>query len=51
VILLGATTTGQLDSNLRALDLALAPGDLEELEPLRTAPEEYWSQRSRLPWN
>lgn len=51
VILLGAATPAQLDSNLRAGEISLAAEDLRLLEPLREPPEEYWTRRSRLPWN
>ena len=51
VVLLGAATVPQLDSNLRAPELSLAAEDLRLLDALRQPPEEYWKQRSRLPWN
>jgi aryl-alcohol dehydrogenase-like predicted oxidoreductase len=51
VILLGATTTAQLDSNLRATDLRLSAADLVVLDALRMPPEEYWTHRATLPWN
>ena len=51
VVLSGATTAAQLDSNLRALDVNLGRADLEALEPLRTPAEEYWAERAKLPWN
>jgi aryl-alcohol dehydrogenase-like predicted oxidoreductase len=50
VILLGAATADQLDSNLAALDLALAQDDLRALESLCEAPGAYWERRARLPW-
>ena len=51
VVLSGATTAAQLDSNLRALAVDLSPDDLQALEPLRTPAQEYWAERARLPWN
>jgi aryl-alcohol dehydrogenase-like predicted oxidoreductase len=51
VVLLGAATADQLDSNLRALDLSLSDDDLRELSALRESPESYWTRRSKLPWN
>jgi aryl-alcohol dehydrogenase-like predicted oxidoreductase len=51
VILLGATTTLQLDSNLKALDLRLSPADLALLDGLRAPSEDYWAERTKLPWN
>jgi aryl-alcohol dehydrogenase-like predicted oxidoreductase len=51
VVLSGATTAPQLDSNLRALEVSLSPEDLRALEPLRTTAQEYWLERAKLPWN
>ena len=51
VVLLGATTGAQLDSNLRALDLRLSAEDLEMLDELGEPAEEYWARRSQLAWN
>jgi aryl-alcohol dehydrogenase-like predicted oxidoreductase len=51
VVLSGAATEAQLDSNLRALHVDLGAGDLEALEPLRTPAAEYWTERAKLPWN
>lgn len=48
LVLSGAATTRQLDSNLAALDLKPDPTLLEEL---REDPATYWGQRSALPWN
>ena len=50
VILLGAATPDQLDSNLTARTIFLPEEDLRLLEDLVEAPEEYWSRRARLPW-
>jgi aryl-alcohol dehydrogenase-like predicted oxidoreductase len=46
VVLSGAATTGQLASNLRALDVT-DPGPL----PGPETPEEYWQHRAALPWS
>jgi aryl-alcohol dehydrogenase-like predicted oxidoreductase len=48
VVLSGAATTGQLDSNLAALELAPEQGLLDELQE---DPATYWDRRSALPWN
>ena len=48
VVLSGATTTAQLRSNLRALDLRLDAGVLADLA---TSPAHYWQERSGLGWN
>ena len=50
VVLLGAATADQLDSNLRAADLPLSAEDASALETLRQPAGEYWTRRSRLPW-
>jgi aryl-alcohol dehydrogenase-like predicted oxidoreductase len=47
VVLSGAATVDTLESNLRALDLELAP----ELAELAEDPVRYWDERSALPWN
>jgi aryl-alcohol dehydrogenase-like predicted oxidoreductase len=51
VILLGAATPAQLDSNLRAADISLSAEDLLMLDGLRERAQEYWARRSRLPWS
>lgn len=50
VVLSGATTTGQLHSNLRAGTLHLTPEHLDTLRGLAQAPGVYWRERSALPW-
>ena len=51
VVLSGATTVGQLESNLRALELRY-DGELDRrLAPLVEEPAQYWSTRAALPWN
>jgi aryl-alcohol dehydrogenase-like predicted oxidoreductase len=51
VVLLGAATPQQLDSNLRALEISLSAEDLRMLDGLREPAEEYWGRRSLLRWN
>jgi aryl-alcohol dehydrogenase-like predicted oxidoreductase len=47
VVLTGAVTVDQLDSNLRALDVVLEAGSWPAIaEP----PDEYWARRSVLAW-
>jgi aryl-alcohol dehydrogenase-like predicted oxidoreductase len=48
VVLSGATTAAQLESNLAALDLKPEP---QLLDGLREDPERYWETRAALPWN
>ena len=47
VVLSGATTVEQLDSNLAALELTYNG----ELDDLAEAPDGYWARRAALPWN
>jgi aryl-alcohol dehydrogenase-like predicted oxidoreductase len=48
VVLSGASTVGQLQSNLGALGLDV---DAAAFEGLVEDPETYWEKRSALPWN
>ena len=51
VVLSGAATVGQLESNLAALEVAW-DDDLEgELSGLVEEPAAYWATRAELPWN
>jgi aryl-alcohol dehydrogenase-like predicted oxidoreductase len=47
VVLSGAVTTWQLDSNLNALALAQ---NLAEWPDIAESPHDYWARRSALPW-
>jgi aryl-alcohol dehydrogenase-like predicted oxidoreductase len=51
VVLSGATTAGQLRSNLAALDLDWGEELDHRLATLGEEPAEYWSARAALPWN
>jgi aryl-alcohol dehydrogenase-like predicted oxidoreductase len=51
VVLSGATTVEQLQSNLRALEVKLGDEAQEKLHRLTEPPETYWARRSALPWN
>jgi aryl-alcohol dehydrogenase-like predicted oxidoreductase len=50
VVLLGAATVEQLQSNVRAVGLRAGPALLARLEGLRQEPGVYWSARAALPW-
>jgi aryl-alcohol dehydrogenase-like predicted oxidoreductase len=50
VVLSGAATADQLESNLTATGVVLRPDDLDALLALAEAPERYWSIRTSLPW-
>ena len=51
VVLSGAATPGELQSNLAALTLKLPIKLLNEFDQLRQEPIDYWSTRAQLPWN
>ena len=51
VVLSGAVTPAQLESNLAAPQLELAPDELEELTPLAEPPDQYWQERAALSWD
>ncbi len=50
VVLSGAATVPELRANLRALDVQFEADDLRELEVLARPPEQYWAERTALPW-
>jgi len=50
VVLSGAVTPSQLESNLAALDLLLTQEEGEELASLTEDPPSYWDRRGALPW-
>jgi aryl-alcohol dehydrogenase-like predicted oxidoreductase len=51
VVLSGATTVAQLESNLGALECHPSPEVVEQLDALREDSVTYWQQRAALPWN
>jgi aryl-alcohol dehydrogenase-like predicted oxidoreductase len=51
VVLSGATTVWELQSNLAAVSLELDPAVLERLDSLVEDPDTYWETRGELPWN
>ena len=50
VVLSGAVTPAQLESNLAALELSLTEEDWDDLDSVAEEPARYWEQRSALPW-
>jgi aryl-alcohol dehydrogenase-like predicted oxidoreductase len=50
VVLSGAVTVEQLQSNLRALHVTLTAQDVEALERAAEPPDAYWSKRAARPW-
>jgi len=51
VVLSGAVTPAQLESNLAAVGVELDAGELEELAALAEPPEAYWKTRAALSWS
>jgi aryl-alcohol dehydrogenase-like predicted oxidoreductase len=51
VVLSGAVTVPQLQSNLAAFDLSLTDADFELLASMTEDPASYWERRRALPWH
>ena len=51
VVLSGATTVAQLESNIRACAVVLPLDSFDRLSVLAMKSSEYWQERSALPWN
>jgi aryl-alcohol dehydrogenase-like predicted oxidoreductase len=51
VVLSGAVTTDQLQSNLKALKLVWDEEAAAELSIISEPAEQYWAKRSKLAWN
>jgi aryl-alcohol dehydrogenase-like predicted oxidoreductase len=51
VVLSGAATVPDLESNLTALDVELDSEQLQRLDALAEDPSAYWEERGALPWN
>jgi aryl-alcohol dehydrogenase-like predicted oxidoreductase len=50
VVLSGAVTPAQLESNLAALELSLTEEDWDHLASVAEDPDAYWAERAALPW-
>ena len=50
VVLSGAATVPQLESNLTAAQIDVGPDQLDQLAALAMPPQEYWTQRSQMAW-
>lgn len=50
IVLSGASNVSHLQANLKAEDITLSTGDLEELKSFRTSPIDYWEERKQLNW-
>ena len=51
IVLSGAASVTELESNLAALALQLDPQLVERLDALHQDPLSYWQMRAALPWN
>jgi aryl-alcohol dehydrogenase-like predicted oxidoreductase len=51
VVLSGAVTPTQLESNVAAVNVELTPDDLGALAALAEPPDQYWQDRATLPWD
>lgn len=51
VVLSGAVSVPQLESNLRAVTVRLSDEDRSALSTLTEPPERYWAERRTLPWS
>jgi aryl-alcohol dehydrogenase-like predicted oxidoreductase len=51
VVLSGAATVAELESNLASLPLDVPPELLERLDVISEDPVSYWRARAELPWN
>ena len=51
VVLSGAVTPAQLESNVAALQIELRAEALQELASLAEPPEQYWQERANLAWS
>ena len=50
IVLSGAATVAQLESNLAAARLRIAPDQFDRLSAVAMPAQEYWAQRSRMVW-
>jgi aryl-alcohol dehydrogenase-like predicted oxidoreductase len=50
VVLSGAATPEQVESNVKALQIQWSDSLSEKLAVLQETPQEYWARRSGLPW-
>lgn len=51
VVLSGAASVEQVQSNLGAANVAVDAAALQTLDALKESPEEYWATRGRMAWN
>ncbi|MDN3620556.1 aldo/keto reductase [Polaribacter undariae] len=51
IVLSGASSTEQLKENLKLNSFTLSADEIETLNALKVAPEQYWTERKQLAWN
>jgi aryl-alcohol dehydrogenase-like predicted oxidoreductase len=51
IVLSGATSIEQLNSNVKGTEIQLTEPELEELSKLRMPEMDYWNERAALAWN
>ena len=51
LVLSGAATIEQLDSNLQARSFRLSSVELGSLNEFQIEPDMYWTERKELKWN
>ncbi len=51
VVLSGASTPGQLQANVKALDIKFSDQQISEFSKIKETPEVYWNTRKTLKWN
>lgn len=51
IVLSGASTTKQLNENVKLNDFSLSADEIELLNSFKTTPELYWVERKQLQWN
>ena len=51
MVLSGAVTVEQLESNLAAMSTPLRPADVQPLLSFAEPADQYWEERKRLPWS
>ncbi|MEM8894860.1 MAG: aldo/keto reductase [Bacteroidota bacterium] len=51
VVLSGAATEGQLESNIKAAEIQLTNSEIHVLNKLQLGVQDYWYQRNQLVWN
>ena len=51
LVLSGAATVEQLDSNLQARSFQLSTEELDSLNEFQVEPDMYWTERKQLKWN